>query len=526
MSAVEPTVAEIGEQALLDRILRILPPAARSLLGPGDDSALLAVPDGRSVITTDVMVEGPDFLHEWSTPAQVGWKAAASNLADVAAMGATPSALLLVLALPGVTPVRWVEAFCGGLRDALTAMAPQVGVIGGDLSTAGQITVTVTAFGELDGRAPVLRSGAGAGDAVALAGDAGLSAAGWTLLRARGLPRAGATDAVSRWLLEGAGGRPAPEAQADAVLGAEPGMPAGADLGPGAEAVADPGAGAGLGRGAVAGADAVVEPGVLAPGPAGVVVGAEAVAGPGLPAGAGRDVLVGTDAVAEPGGLGLGPGPAGAGRGALVGTQAVAEPGVLGPGPGPAGVGLGRGAGAGDEAVVDSGVAAGAGRDALVRTDAVAEPGAPADAGPGRDADAGSPPTGRGFDAAAIRAHLAPTPPIAAGLAAAAAGASAMLDVSDGLLLDASRLARASGVRIELQEEALAPDADRIRPLVGEAALAHVLGGGEDHALLATFPPGSAVPAPFRVIGTVRPGAGVSLDGVPQAPSGWDPYRA
>jgi thiamine-monophosphate kinase len=113
-----------------------------------------------------------------------------------------------------------------------------------------------------------------------------------------------------------------------------------------------------------------------------------------------------------------------------------------------------------------------------------------------------------------VAAQLAPAPPILAGRVAALAGATAMLDLSDGLAIDARRLARASGVALDLDAASLGPD---------PAAALH---GGEDHSLLATFPP-ARVPEGFRVIGRVVPGAGLLLDGVAwDAASGWDPYRS
>ncbi|MDD7929811.1 thiamine-phosphate kinase [Microbacterium thalli] len=117
---------------------------------------------------------------------------------------------------------------------------------------------------------------------------------------------------------------------------------------------------------------------------------------------------------------------------------------------------------------------------------------------------------------AAVAGQLRPRPPIGAGVDAAAAGATAMMDVSDGLVRDARRLARASGVTLDLHRAALEPDSAR------------ALRGGEDHALLATFPAEVALPAPFRMIGAVRDAgeATVTVDGAPaDGPGGWDPYR-
>ena len=125
----------------------------------------------------------------------------------------------------------------------------------------------------------------------------------------------------------------------------------------------------------------------------------------------------------------------------------------------------------------------------------------------------------------AVAVHRRPRPPLALGPVAAAAGATSMVDLSDGLLRDASRVASASGVRLDLSAAALAGDVGRLVPVLGaELALDCVLGGGEEHSLLATFPAGSAVPEGFRVVGAVRAGTGVALDGVPQQPRGWDHF--
>ncbi|HZW41437.1 MAG TPA: AIR synthase related protein, partial [Agromyces sp.] len=99
------TVAALGEDAVLARILPRLRPGASALLGAGDDAALVVAADGRFVVTTDLMVHGPDFRLAWSTPFELGWKAAATNLTDVAAMGARPTALVIAIAAPPSTEV-------------------------------------------------------------------------------------------------------------------------------------------------------------------------------------------------------------------------------------------------------------------------------------------------------------------------------------------------------------------------------------------------------------------------------------
>ena len=318
---VPDTLGGIGETRALLRIFPRLPLADAQLLGPGDDAAVVAAPDGRFVVTTDMMIHGPDFRLAWSSPRDIGWKAAATNLSDVAAMGAAPTALLVAIAAPADSPVALLEGIADGFREACQALWPGCGVVGGDLSASSTLTIAVTAFGDLEGRAPVLRSGARVGDTVAVSGTLGLAAAGLRVLFEHGVDDRGEPDAV---------------AAASARL---------------------------------------------------------------------------------------------------------AHPGE-------------------------------------------------------------------------VDAQLTPRPPLADGPAAATGGATAMLDLSDGLALDARRLALASGVRLDFDAASLGADPRR------------ALAGGEDHALLATFPSGASLPGGFRAVGRVESGEGLSLDGVPfDELSGWDPYR-
>src|SRR3954468_3240912 len=130
------TLGSLGERAVLARIFPRLPDAAAALVGPGDDAAVMTAPDGRYVVTTDTMVHGPDFRLAWSSGYDLGWKAAATNLADVAAMGARPPGLVVALAAPATTPVAVLEALADGLREACAALAPGCGVVGGDLGVS------------------------------------------------------------------------------------------------------------------------------------------------------------------------------------------------------------------------------------------------------------------------------------------------------------------------------------------------------------------------------------------------------
>ncbi|WOF21621.1 thiamine-phosphate kinase [Microbacterium betulae] len=318
----DPTVGELSEGEILRRILERTGRASAGLLGPGDDAAVVAVSSGAVVATTDTLVHGPDFRLAWSSGYDLGWKSAAVNLADVAAMGARPTALLVALAMPNDTRVSFVEALADGLRDACDALAPGCAVVGGDLTASDTLTIAVTALGDLDGRAPVTRSGARAGDVVAIAGELGRAASGLAVLFDR---------------FRDPDGVPVP-----------------------------------------------VDPARLRPG-----------------------------------------------------------------------------------------------------------------------------------DVGALEAQLRPVPPIGLGPFAALAGATAMMDVSDGLALDARRMADASAVSIDIDPLALGDDP------------ASALEGGEDHALLATFRK-EPLPSGFRVIGRAveRGDAPVLVGGRPYGgPGGWDPYR-
>jgi thiamine-monophosphate kinase len=317
--AAPTTIGELGEAATLGRIIPLLPESMRTLLGPGDDCAVVSVPDGRVPLTVDLMIEGPDFRVGLSTGYDVGWKACATNLADVAAMGATPTALIVAVAAPADTPVDFLEGIARGFHDAAQQLAPGCGVVGGDLSTAPVIMLSVTATGEFDGVDPVTRAGARVGHVVAVAGDLGRARTGLDLLFDHAVDARGHVD----------------RAAVERLWQSHP-----ADIG----------------------------------------------------------------------------------------------------------------------------------------------------------------------------AQLRPAPPIGAGRRAALAGASAMMDVSDGLVMDARRIAAASGVGIDFDLAAVG---------------SHVaLIGGEDHAMLATFPLAATLPSEFRVIGRVVPRDGIFVDGAPFTESGgWDPLR-
>ncbi|MFC8850840.1 MULTISPECIES: thiamine-phosphate kinase [unclassified Micromonospora] len=311
------SVAGIGEFGLIDRVTARLSQGAACLLGPGDDGAVLAAPDARVVASTDVLVEGRHFRRDWSAARDVGHRAAAANLADIAAMGATPTALLVALCMPADLDPAWAEE----LADGLGAEAATVGasVVGGDMSASPTLTIAVTALGDLGGRAPVVRSGARPGHVVALAGRSGYAAAGYTVL-----------------------------------------------------------------------------------------------------------------------------------------SRGFRTPKLL------------------------------------------------------------------------VEAYRRPEVPYAAGPHAARLGATAMIDVSDGLLADLGHVARASGVGIDVRRDAFeVPRQMRdAAQALGVDPYSWILGGGDDHALAATFPPAVALPDPWRAVGRVTEGAGVTVDGEAyDGPAGWDHFR-
>jgi thiamine-monophosphate kinase len=281
---------------------------------------VLPAPDGRVVATTDLLIECRHFRRDWSSARDIGVKAAAQNLADVAAMGAAPTALLLGLALPAATTVAWVLELTAGLVEECERAGAVIA--GGDISAAETVMLGITALGNLAGRAPVTRGGAQPGDVLALRGAVGRSAAGLAVLQS-GLDRAGAAGL--------------------------------ADL---------------------------------------------------------------------------------------------------------------------------------------------------------------------------VTAHRRPQPDYPAGPLAGAAGASAMIDVSDGLVADLGHIAAASGVSIDIRSQSLATAGlQSAAARLGADWRDWALGGGEDHALAATFPPAASLPPGWTKIGSIRTGNGVTVDGQPwHGHGGWDHF--
>jgi thiamine-monophosphate kinase len=173
------TLARLGEFAMIGRLNAGRSQPAEVSVGPGDDAAVLRAPDGRVVVSTDMLVEGRHFRLDWSTPDEVGRKAIAQNAADIEAMGARPYAFVVGFGAPVDTSAVAVQQLSDGMWSEATRFG--AGIVGGDLVAAPQWVVSVTVLGALGGRAPVLLAGARPGDTVAAIGDLGWSAAGYAL---------------------------------------------------------------------------------------------------------------------------------------------------------------------------------------------------------------------------------------------------------------------------------------------------------------------------------------------------------
>jgi thiamine-monophosphate kinase len=177
---VKGTVGELGEFGLIRELTSRLTTSPAVRLGPGDDAAVISAPDRRVVASTDVLLEGRHFRRDWSTAYDVGRKSAAQNLADIAAMGAVPTALLLGLVVPADLPATWALELTDGLRDECAVAG--AAVAGGDIVRGDLITIAITALGDLQGHEPVTRAGGRPGDVVAVTGWLGWSAAGHAVL--------------------------------------------------------------------------------------------------------------------------------------------------------------------------------------------------------------------------------------------------------------------------------------------------------------------------------------------------------
>lgn len=181
----DPLVSGIGERALIARIrARLSPAPAWVVVGVGDDAAVIEPErNALEVITTDALVEGVHFERSFVAPADVGHKALAVNLSDLAAMGAAPRAALLSLMLPPAMPLADLDALLDGMLAL--ALRARIVLVGGNITRSpGPLIVDVTVTGTVHRRRILMRSGARAGDDLFVTGTIGGAAAGLRELRA------------------------------------------------------------------------------------------------------------------------------------------------------------------------------------------------------------------------------------------------------------------------------------------------------------------------------------------------------
>lgn len=170
----------MGEFELIADIVADLYQGDGVMLGPGDDAAVLRI-SGDLVVTTDLLIEEVHFKRSWSPPFEIGRKAVAVNVSDVEAMGAKPLAIVIGLAFPKDTGPEWLDQFQAGVRDECQRAG--VSLVGGDLSSAGVVSICVTAHGQVVPGQATTRAGANVGDQVAVCGRLGWAAAGLTALQ-------------------------------------------------------------------------------------------------------------------------------------------------------------------------------------------------------------------------------------------------------------------------------------------------------------------------------------------------------
>lgn len=178
MSSVE----DLGEFEVIARLVKKFSQNDSVIVGSGDDAAVVAMPDGDVVISTDMSVENVDFKLAWSTPVEIGQRIAAQNLSDIFAMGAHPVAMTVAVVVPKNTQMQVLEGLVLGIEEECKKVGASV--VGGDLSSGNELTIAITVIGQRRGNKVVLRSGAQVGDEVFISGELGYSVAGLTCLQA------------------------------------------------------------------------------------------------------------------------------------------------------------------------------------------------------------------------------------------------------------------------------------------------------------------------------------------------------
>ncbi len=181
----EETISDVGEFGFVELLKSRLAPASQVILGLGDDAAIVSLDNPAVVASTDMLVEGNHFKLEWSSAKDIGHRAAAANLADIIATGATPTALLIGLAVPAKTKIDWLLELVDGICEEAALL--NAAVVGGDTTKSDKLIISITALGNINeaglSQAPLKRSGAQPGNLVILAGRLGWAEAGLNALR-------------------------------------------------------------------------------------------------------------------------------------------------------------------------------------------------------------------------------------------------------------------------------------------------------------------------------------------------------
>ncbi|MDQ3940538.1 MAG: thiamine-phosphate kinase [Actinomycetota bacterium] len=176
MNPQQRSVSELGEIALIRRITERIGRSPDGETWSGDDCAVLDVDDRRLLVTTDLLVEGVDFTLEHFAPDAIGWKAIAVNLSDIAAMGGIPRYAVAAMSLRPECEVATVDEILEGMLAATERWG--VALVGGDLTRADEIAISVTLLGAPAAERAILRSTAGPGDAICVTGTLGGAAGG------------------------------------------------------------------------------------------------------------------------------------------------------------------------------------------------------------------------------------------------------------------------------------------------------------------------------------------------------------
>ena len=168
----DDNLGSIGEFGLIEQIKKMTRCDASVMVGIGDDTAVLKVAGGKPILfTTDMLIEDRHFRLAEATGFEIGWKAMAVNVSDIAAMGGLPTHAVVSVGLPKDLNVEFVKQIYAGLQSV--AKKFHVNLVGGDTNASDKLVISVALLGTCERRAPIRRSGAKPGDVIFVTGDLG-----------------------------------------------------------------------------------------------------------------------------------------------------------------------------------------------------------------------------------------------------------------------------------------------------------------------------------------------------------------